>query len=117
MMVLSNEICKGDIYLIQFDPTIGDEIAKTRPAVILDNNYSNLELRIVVPITSWQDKFETWDWMLKLNANTLNGLAKDSAINCYQIKSISLERFVKKIGVVNPHTLKMINLIITSILH
>jgi mRNA interferase MazF len=45
---------RGDVYWVSFDPSLGGEIQKTRPAIVLSNNAANLVMnRIqVVPITS-----------------------------------------------------------------
>lgn len=45
---------KGDVYWINFDPTLGTEIKKTRPAIVLSNNLFNKHLPrlLVIPITS-----------------------------------------------------------------
>jgi len=43
---------RGQVWLYGADPTIGDEIGKTRPAIIVSNdNVGVLRLKIVVPIT------------------------------------------------------------------
>ncbi len=44
----------GEIYWVNLDPTIGDEIKKKRPVVILNGGHAkHLKLAIVVPITGW----------------------------------------------------------------
>lgn len=46
---------RGEVWEIQFDPTVGAEIKKTRPGVIINlNNLGKLPLCIVVPITDWK---------------------------------------------------------------
>jgi mRNA interferase MazF len=48
-------ISKGEIWLVNLDPTIGDEIRKLRPAVVVNcDALGVLALRVVVPITGWQ---------------------------------------------------------------
>jgi len=95
---------KGEIWLVNFDPKISSEIGKTRPAVVVSSNAIGiLPLRIVVPITSWQNKFENTPWLIKILRNQTNGLSNDSAADTFQVKSISTQRLVKKIGSVS-HT-------------
>ena len=90
---------QGEIWLISLDPTIGAEIKKTRPAVVVnDNSLGKLPLKIVVPITDWKDRYEIAHWMIKIEPNLKNGLKKDSTADCFQVRSLSQERFVKKIG-------------------
>jgi len=52
-------IRRGEIYLVQLDPTIGGEINKTRPALIIQNDVGNQysPLTIVAPITSQKAKW------------------------------------------------------------
>lgn len=49
---------KGEIWLINLDPTIGAEIKKTRFAIIVnDNTLGRLPLKIIVPLTDWKEKY------------------------------------------------------------
>ena len=45
---------RGDVWWVEFDPSVGSEIRKTRPAVIVSNDAANRNLArvVVVPITS-----------------------------------------------------------------
>ncbi|MBP6661262.1 MAG: type II toxin-antitoxin system PemK/MazF family toxin [Chitinophagales bacterium] len=98
---------QSEIWLINLDPTIGAEIKKTRPAIIVnDNALGKLPLKIIVPITDWKDKYQMAVWMVKLIPSKVNGLSKDSAADCFQVRSLSEDRFVKKIGQVNFNTLE-----------
>ena len=93
-------ILRGDIWLIAFDPTIGDEIQKTRPAVIMSvHSAYQHKLQIVVPLTSWQPKFSGDFWMIYMPMTPSNGLDKHSAANTFQVKSVSEHRFLRKLGV------------------
>jgi mRNA interferase MazF len=50
---------QGDIWLINLDPTIGAEIQKTRPAIIVnDDSLGKLPLKIIVPVTDWKDRYD-----------------------------------------------------------
>lgn len=96
---------QGEIWLINLDPTVGAEIKKTRPAIIVnDNALGKLPLKIIVPITDWKDRYEIALWMTKLEPDKENGLTKVSAADSFQIRSVSQERFVKQIGTV-PETI------------
>ena len=49
---------KGEIWSINLDPTIGAEIKKTRPAVIVSEDAIGvLPLRVIVPLTDWKDRY------------------------------------------------------------
>jgi len=90
---------QGEIWLLNLDPTVGAEIKKTRPAIIVsDDSLGKLPLKIIVPITDWKDRYEIAPWMIKLEPNSKNGLTKNSSADCFQVRSVSHERFVKKPG-------------------
>jgi mRNA interferase MazF len=90
---------QGEIWLINLDPTVGAEIKKTRPAIIVsDDSLVKLPLKIIVPVTDWKDRYEIAPWTIKVEPNSKNGLNKDSSADCFQVRSVSQERFVKKIG-------------------
>jgi mRNA interferase MazF len=58
---------RGEIWLVRLDPTVGTEISKTRPAVIVnDNAIGILPLKVIVPITDWKKTFVTRPWMVYL---------------------------------------------------
>lgn len=90
---------RKEIWLVQFNPTIGDEIQKTRPAIVISSdNLPGLALRLVVPITGWKPAFDSIPWLIKLLPNEQNGLTKMSVANPLQIRSVSLSRFSTKLG-------------------
>jgi mRNA interferase MazF len=90
---------QNEVWLINLDPTIGAEIKKTRPAVIVnDNSLGKLPLKIIVPITDWKSRYEIAPWMIRIEPNTKNGLSKESSADCFQVRSVSQDRFVKRIG-------------------
>jgi len=90
---------QGDIWLINLDPTIGAEIRKTRPAVIVsDDALGKLPLKVIVPVTDWKSNYEIAPWMVKIEPDQENNLIKDSTADCFQVRSVSEERFVKQIG-------------------
>ena len=90
---------QGEIWLVNLDPTIGAEINKTRPALIInDNGLGRLPLKIIVPITGWKEHYSIAPWMIKIEPHQKNGLSKTSSIDCFQIRSVSQQRLVEKIG-------------------
>ena len=104
-------IKQGDIWLINFDPSIGSEIQKARPAIVInDDRLGRFGLKIIIPITQWKDFFQDYPWIIKLEPSTENGLSKISGIECFQIKSFSEERFIKKIGILSNELVKEIHL-------
>lgn len=100
---------RGEIWLVNLDPTIGVEIKKTRPAVIVSNNVlGKLPLKIIVPITSWNEKFRQAEWHTFIKANKSNGLKKDSSADSFQMHSVSEARLVRKIGDLDPKEMQQI---------
>ena len=90
---------QGEIWLVDLEPTIGAEMNKTRPALIInDNELGRLPLKVIVPITGWKEHYNIAPWMIKIEPNEVNGLSKVSSIDCFQIRSVSQDRLVKKIG-------------------
>ncbi|MBC7227250.1 MAG: type II toxin-antitoxin system PemK/MazF family toxin [Thermoflexales bacterium] len=90
---------RGEVWLINLDPTVGAEIRKTRPAVIVnDDAMGILPLRVIVPITEWKDRYEVAPWMVRLEPDKENGLMKTSAADTFQVRSVARERFVRRIG-------------------
>jgi mRNA interferase MazF len=94
---------RGEIWLVDLDPTIGAEMNKTRPALIInDDRLGKLPLKIIIPITGWKEHYNIAPWMIKIEPNTDNGLIKISAIDCFQIRSISKNRLMEKVGKITP---------------
>jgi len=90
---------RGEVWTIRFDPTKGAEMGKTRPAVVINpRSIGRLPLRIVVPVTVWADRYAEVPWLVHLRPNERNGLAKASVADCFQVKSVSLKRFVSRLG-------------------
>ena len=89
----------ADIYWVNLDPTIGDEIKKKRPVVILNGGHQkHLRLAIVVPITSWRPKLSGNPFFVPLEPNPGNRLTKKSLVDCFQLRAISHHRFLEKLG-------------------
>ena len=108
---------QGEIWLINLDPTIGAEIKKTRPAIVVnDNNLGKLPLKIIVPLTDWKDRYDVAPWMVKINPDDKNGLDKESAADCFQVRSLSQERFVKRLGIVSNHLMDEVRLSLSRVL-
>jgi len=90
---------QGEIWLVNLDPTIGAEIKKTRPCVIVnDDTIGALPLKIVAPLTDGKERYHTVPWMVMLTPDDQNGLAKQSAIDLFQVRCVAEERLVRKLG-------------------
>ena len=108
---------RGEIWLINLDPTLGAEIRKTCRAIIVnDDQFGILPLRVIVPLTDWKDKYKVAVWMVKVNPDNKNNLDKASVADCFQIRSISEERFIRKIGNINIEVMEQIETALTYVL-
>ena len=101
---------QGEIWMVNFCPSVGHEMRKIRPSVVITSNntikYANLAA--VVPITSNIDNCLDDD--IKILKDKDNALFVDSIIKIHGISSFDKgnKRFVKKIGVVNEYILEQI---------
>ena len=100
---------RGEIWLVQLDPTIGTEISKTRPAIIVnDDAIGILPLKVIVPATDWKVPFATRPWMVRLEPNADNGLSKLSGADAFQVRSVSETRLTKRLGKLDAATMTAI---------
>ncbi|KPJ65994.1 MAG: hypothetical protein AMJ45_04290 [Syntrophobacter sp. DG_60] len=103
---------KGEIYLVNFDPTIGHEVKKKQPALIISNDIHNQysPLVTVAPLSSNVDKIYPFEvYISKRTAN----LDRDSKIMIIQLRSIDKRRLINKIGLIeDKEILKKIDRII-----
>ena len=88
-------------YWVNLAPTIGDEIKKKRPVVVLNGGHEkHLRLAIVVPITSWNPVWKDNPFFVLLEPTAKNGLKKKSVVDCFQVRAISHDRFLEIIGTI-----------------
>ncbi len=109
---------RSEIWLINLDPTIGAEIRKVRPAIIISHDdLGVLPLKIIIPITEWKEQYAVAPWMVQIFPDGKNGLSKMSSADALQIRSVSVERFVKRIGIVNTDILEQVEEAIGQVLN
>jgi mRNA interferase MazF len=100
---------RGEIWLVNLDPTLGAEISKTRPALIVSvDSVGILPLKVVVPITDWKDRYSIVGWMIKIEPDAQNGLSKTSAADTFQVRSIAQGRFVPQLGSVSDGVMQQV---------
>ena len=108
---------QGEIWEINLSPTVGAEIKKKRPAVIInDDAIGILPLKVIVPITEWKDRFQGAIWIVKIEPNSENKLMKPSAIDTFQIRSVSTKRFLRKTGSVPSNVLDKIKTAVKAVI-
>ena len=107
---------RGEIWLVNFDPTIGSEIRKTRPAVVVSSDaVGRLPIKLVAPVTDWKEFFTPNVWHVRIDPDPTNGLTKVSAIDALQLRGMDHRRFVRKLGQVSSTTMEEIVLAIAAI--
>ena len=97
---------RGSVYLVQFDPSVGHEIRKTRPALVISNNQMN-ELAatvLVMPITAGQYAYYHW---IALEPPE-GGIRKRSSIVTEQIRAVDKERLGRRLGAIHPPTMSKV---------
>ncbi|HBB90131.1 MAG TPA: PemK family transcriptional regulator [Blastocatellia bacterium] len=108
---------RGDVWLVNFDPTLGSEIRKTRPAVIISADaVGRLPVKLVAPITDWKEHYAVNIWHVRVDPTPDNGLTKTSAVDSLQIRGMDLQRFIRKLGRVSATTLEEIVLSIAAVI-
>ncbi len=87
---------RGEIWLINLDPTVGAEIRKTRPAVVISADAVGvLPVKLIVPLTGWNVSYQGRLWLVEVSPTRGTGLDKRSAADVLQMRSVSVERFIK----------------------
>jgi mRNA interferase MazF len=100
---------RGEVWRINFDPTVGTEIQKLRPAVVISSDaIGKLPIKLVAPITGWQPHFAGNVWHVRLDPDSDNGLTKPSAVDVLQVRGVDTRRFVALLGSVSPDVLEEI---------
>lgn len=90
---------RGELWLVDLEPTRGSEMQKIRPAVVLSaNSIRTLPVRLVVPLTGWQEHFASSPWKVRIEPDSRNKLTKPSAADSLQLRCLSVERFSERRG-------------------
>ncbi len=94
-----------DIYLAKLDPIVGKEQAGIRPVVIISGDTMNtdFDICIICPITS---KVKNYEACVLLRKSTLNNLNQDSEVLSFHVRTVSKDRFIKKIGEITDQQLE-----------
>ena len=96
---------RGDVYLVSLEPIVGSEIGKTRPALIISNNYNNqfADTVTLIPLTSKIVKVYPFEVYLSRKES---GLPKDSKVKCNQVRTVDKKRLVKFLSSLSGERLK-----------
>ncbi len=101
---------RGAVYLCSFDPTVGHEIKKTRPALVIQNDVGNRysPLTIVAAITSTVSPVP-YPVEIVIDPTAANGLDVRSSIRLDQIRTVDRQRLVRRLGVVDAATMAKVD--------
>jgi mRNA interferase MazF len=101
-------IKRGEVFLVNFDPTLGSETKKTRPAIIVSNDINNEHSPIIsiAPITSNITRVYSFEVEIPPG---IGGLKNRSKIMINQTRAVDKARLIKKLGRLPPDILASIN--------
>jgi mRNA interferase MazF len=69
---------RGEVWLVNFDPTVGAEIKKTRPAVVISSDaIGKLPVKLIAPITDWKEHYSRNIWHIRIDPHSSNSLISD----------------------------------------
>ena len=99
---------RGEIWIMSFDPTVGAEIKKTRPSLIVQNDIGNERspLTIVLPLTSNLKRQNLINLVIH---SPEGGLEIDSVVLTNQVRAIDKQRLVKRLGKLRPETMERVD--------
>ncbi len=100
---------RGELYLVSFDPTLGAEIKKTRPALVIQNDVANRwsPITIVAAISSSSDE-PTYPTDVRVDPPE-GSLRAASVVLLNQLRSIDRRRLVRRLGRLRPETIKRVD--------
>jgi mRNA interferase MazF len=100
---------RGQLWLVNFDPSVGHEYQKIRPALVIQQNrYIPLStLLTIIPLSSQTTKSAACDLLIPKDAQ--NRLLQDSLLKTFQISSFDKSRFIKYIGHLNTELMQQVD--------
>jgi mRNA interferase MazF len=112
-MAASGDYRLGSIWLVSFDPSIGTEIRKTRPAVIISGTVFNQRSKVtVLPITSANPSDRLLPVIVPLVPSVTNGLSSNSFVVCVDPMTFDKRRLIQCLGQIEPNQLQEIQQIL-----
>jgi mRNA interferase MazF len=95
---------------VTFDPALGHEIKKTRPALVIQNNIGNRHSPVTI-VAAISSKLSPVPYPIDVTVHPTkgNGLTAESAVQLGQIRSIDARRLVKRLAVLDPATMQRVD--------
>lgn len=105
-----NRIRRGELYLVCFDPTVGHEIRKTWPALVIQNDVGNRfsTVTIVAALTSTVSPVP-YPVEVIAEPTKANGLGVSSSIRLDQVRTVDRQRLIKRLGVLDTATMHRVD--------
>ena len=90
---------RGEVWQIDLDPTVGSELQKSRPCVLISaDDIGRLPVRLVVPLTGWKPAYADYPWCVQVDPGGGSGLTKTSTADTFQTRSVSVLRMSARLG-------------------
>jgi len=103
------QVRRGEVYLVSLDPTLGAEIRKTRPAIVVQNDLANRRSPITI-VAAVSSQFEERIYPTEVFVRAPEGgLTADSVVLLNQIRSVDKGRLVRRLGVLKAETMREID--------
>lgn len=106
---------RGEVWWVCLNPTVGSEIQKTRPCLVVSSEaLGGQPVRVIVPLTGWKAKHNGMPWCIRVDPDQANGLKKPSAADALQVRAVSIQaqRFTGLLGRVSVPKLEEVALAI-----
>lgn len=99
---------QGEIYLAKLEPVEGSEQGGTRPVVIISGDTMNDHFNVVIccPISK---QIKNYAGCVVLSKSQRTGLKVDSEVITFQVRSLSKNRLIKKLGIITSQELSIIH--------
>jgi len=90
-------IRRGDVFLVNLNPVVGSEVGKTRPAIVVQNDLANRSSPTItiIPVSSSTER--VFPFQVRLSAGE-GGLSQESKALCEQIRTVSRDRLLERLG-------------------
>ena len=112
-----SEPTRAEVWWVEFDPAVGSEANKTRPGIVVSSPaFDAVRTRLVVPLTTRQERHVVRPHRVLVSATETNGLEVDSSADVLHLRSLSIERFRLFMGVIADSDLKSVQNAILSVL-
>ena len=95
----SDSPTRGDFWLLRLPRAVGAELQRDRPVVVISSPaLDEAPVRIIVPLTTWRAEYAGRINKLRIVASDRNGLHAESAADFLQVRSVSTQRFIRRVG-------------------